>query len=126
MTEQTQAQISVLEYPENVRTRKEMYIRDQAHMVYEIVDNAVDEHSAGFCNVIGIVMTDDYVQVADNGRGIPVTEHKDKKYAGKSQLEVAMSVLHAGGKFGKADGYATNTGKCRLPLNVVTHFEQVL
>ncbi len=102
------AEIDILEYPENVRTRKEMYIRDKAHMVYEIVDNAVDEKTAGFCDVIAVEITDDYVKIEDNGRGIPVTPHK--KFPKLSQAEVAYTVLHAGGKFGKAGGYATNTG----------------
>lgn len=104
-----QAQISVLRFPENVRKRKEMYIYDPDHCVFEIIDNAIDEHSAGHCNTIAVVIKDDVVAVEDNGRGIPVTPHADPEYKGKSQAEVAMTTLHAGGKFGAEKGYQTMT-----------------
>ena len=105
-----QAQISVLRFPDNVRKRKEMYLMDPDHCVYEIVDNAVDEASAGHCTAIAIAIVGDEVIVEDNGRGIPVGPHKDPEYPGLSQAEVAFTVLHAGGKFGTKDGYQTNTG----------------
>jgi len=91
-----QAQISVLKFPESVRKRKEMYLTDKNHAVFEIVDNAIDEFSAGYCTAIAVAIIDDQVIVEDNGRGIPVTPHTDPEYKGLSQAEVAYTVLHAG------------------------------
>jgi len=107
-----QAQISVLRFPECVRLRKEMYLNNPDHCIYEIVDNSVDEHAAGRCNAIAvaIVGANKEVIVEDDGNGIPIAPHKDPEYAHLSQAEVAYTVLHAGGKFGKAGGYKTNTG----------------
>lgn len=107
-----QASISVLDYPENVRLRRGMYLKDPDHTVFEIVDNAVDEYAAGHGDTITVGIIGDEVIVEDNGNGIPVTPHKDPRYKGKSQAEVAYTVLHAGGKFGGSSlgGYKTNTG----------------
>jgi DNA gyrase subunit B len=102
------SKIQVMEGLEAVRKRPAMYIGSTGvqglhHLVYEVVDNSIDEILAGGCNKIDIVLKDDNVcSVTDNGRGIPVDpmkEVKDPKLKGKSALEVVLTVLHAGGKF---------------------------
>jgi len=109
-----QAQVTFKDYPENVRKRKEMYLPNIDYMLYEIIDNAVDEASAGNCNTIAITVFDNVVKISDNGSGIPITIPKDKKtrekFPGLSQAEIAFTTLHAGGKFGDKNGYQTATG----------------